>query len=87
MLVIVHGLKDHSGRYADLAAHLALRGFAVYAADLRGHGRSEGTRVWVDSFDDYVDDLDVFMKRVQDKEPGRPVFLPVKKSGNVWECP
>ncbi|HVY61070.1 MAG TPA: lysophospholipase [Planctomycetota bacterium] len=74
-LVVVHGLKDHSSRYADLAKALVARGFAVHAFDLRGHGRSGGDRVWVDDFSQYLDDLDVFLARVRAAEPGRPIFL------------
>jgi alpha-beta hydrolase superfamily lysophospholipase len=75
VVVIVHGLKDHSANYRVFAERLALQGFAVRAFDLRGHGRSEGMRVWVDSFDDYLGDLDIFMQRVRKEEPSRPVFL------------
>jgi alpha-beta hydrolase superfamily lysophospholipase len=74
-LIIVHGLKDHSGRYARLGEQLARRGFAVHAFDLRGHGNSEGARVWVDEFDDYLGDLDRFVARVRAREGGRPLFL------------
>ena len=61
-LVIVHGLKDYSDRYAELAFAAARRGYAVHAFDLRGHGDSEGDRVWVDRFDDYLGDLGTFLK-------------------------
>ena len=74
-LIIVHGLKDYSGHYAAAATELAEHGYAVYAFDLRGHGLSEGHRVWIDSFDDYLDDLDIFTKRVFAREPGKPIFL------------
>jgi alpha-beta hydrolase superfamily lysophospholipase len=74
-LVVVHGLKDHSNHYAALAETLTRQGFAVYAFDLRGHGRSEGKRVTIGSFREYVDDLDTFMTLVREKEPGHPVFL------------
>ncbi len=74
-VIIVHGLKDHSGRYGALAERLAQQGFAVHAFDQRGHGRSEGIRVWVDAFDDYVGDLDLFVGRVRGDEPGRPVLI------------
>jgi alpha-beta hydrolase superfamily lysophospholipase len=41
---IVHGASEHSGRYGRLAAALTAQGLAVYAMDLRGHGRTaEGT--------------------------------------------
>ncbi len=74
-LVVVHGLKDYGGRYAAFAEKLAADGFAVYAADLRGHGRSGGRRVSIDTFDDYTDDLDIFFRRVQAREPQTTMFL------------
>ncbi|HEU0029690.1 MAG TPA: alpha/beta hydrolase [Kofleriaceae bacterium] len=75
VVVIMHGLKDHSARYADFATRLAAAGYAVYAFDLRGHGRSAGPRVAPDPWDDYVDDLDRFLAVVESREPGKPVFL------------
>jgi alpha-beta hydrolase superfamily lysophospholipase len=75
VLVIMHGLKDHSDRYADLATRAAAMGFSVYAFDLRGHGRSAGPRVAPDRWTDYVDDLDRFLTKVQEREPNQPVFL------------
>jgi alpha-beta hydrolase superfamily lysophospholipase len=75
VIVIVHGLKDHSSRYDAFAIDAVRRGYAVDAFDLRGHGRSGGERVWIDAFDEYLDDLDVFLGRVEAKEPGVPRFL------------
>ena len=74
-VILVHGLKDHGGRYAHVGEWLARRGFAVYAPDLRGHGRSEGERFYVDSFDEYVEDLESFVRRVRDREPEQALFL------------
>lgn len=74
-LVVVHGLKDYSDRYGELAYAAVARGYAVHAFDLRGHGDSQGDRVWVDRFDDYVADLGQFIARVQQEEPGKPLFL------------
>jgi acylglycerol lipase len=73
--VIVHGLKDHGGRYAELAARLTAKGLTVHAADLRGHGRSEGERVWVEKFDDYVDDLAAYVALVQKREAPRTMIV------------
>lgn len=57
-VLIVHGLSEHSGRYAHVADHLVTRGFAVYAYDHRHHGRSEGLpRGLVPNFDAVVADL------------------------------
>jgi len=75
VLLIVHGLKDHSSRYASLGEQLVSHGYAVYALDLRGHGKSEGERAFVGSFDDYLRDLDLFYDKVRRAEPGKPVFL------------
>jgi acylglycerol lipase len=74
-VVIVHGLKDHGSRYAAFATVLAEGGVSVYAADLRGHGHSDGIRVWVDSFNQYLGDLDTMIAFVHAREPGRPIFL------------
>lgn len=74
-LVVVHGLKDHSSRYAALAQRLAQDGYAVHAMDLRGHAASSGDRVWVDSFDQYAADLDLFVNAVRKDEGEVPLFV------------
>lgn len=75
VVVVVHGLKDYSDRYGELAATLVKHGYAVHAFDLRGHGDSEGDRVWVERFTDYLDDLDLFLKRVHAAEPDKRIYL------------
>ncbi len=75
VLVIHHGLKSHSAHYDALARRLVARGYAVYAYDMRGHGRSEGRRATLDDFEDLARDLSIFMGRVQAREAGRPTFL------------
>ena len=74
-LIIVHGLHDYSTRYAGAAEDLVKQGYAVYAFDLPGHGKSEGKRQSIGSFDEYLEDLDRFVKRVQSKELGKPLFM------------
>ena len=56
-IVLVHGLAEHSGRYANLVKHMIARDYAVYGNDHIGHGKSEGTRVYVRHFGDYTDVL------------------------------
>lgn len=75
VVVLVHGLKDHSTRYAALANKLVAQGYAVHAFDLRGHAKSAGGRVVVDSFDDYETDLARFLELVRKQDPGRPIYL------------
>lgn len=83
VLIVVHGLKDHGGRYAELGQHLALQGFAVFAADLRGHGRSDGPRQMVDNFNDYMVDLALVVRQARSQFPGSPVFLLGHDMGGV----
>ena len=75
VIVIHHGLKSHSEHYADFARRAASIGYAVYAYDMRGHGRSEGPRATLDDFEDLTSDLATFMGRVKMREPAAPVFL------------
>jgi acylglycerol lipase len=75
VLVVVHGLKDHSGRYGDFAEDLARHGIAVRAYDHRGHGRSDGKSQRIDHFNDYVVDLDSFVRRTKEAEHNLPTFV------------
>ena len=74
ILIILHGLKDHSGRYTELAEMAAKNGFAVYAYDVRGHGKSGGKRAYVNNFSDLVDDLDTFVKNLRRQNPNTRIF-------------
>jgi alpha-beta hydrolase superfamily lysophospholipase len=74
-LAIVHGYAEHSGRYTHVGEALAARGYAVHALDLRGHGRSDGARAIVRSFDEFLLDMRAFTARVRERAGGRPVFL------------
>jgi alpha-beta hydrolase superfamily lysophospholipase len=58
-LLIVPGFAEHSGRYRELAHALCNRGITTLAIDPRGHGQSSGRRGHVDSFDDYLADVEV----------------------------
>jgi alpha-beta hydrolase superfamily lysophospholipase len=75
VVVVVHGIVEHGGRYAEMAAELNRHGIAVHAVDLRGHGRSQGTRIWVDRFEQYADDVAAYLRQVRQAQPDRPLFL------------
>ena len=75
VLLLAHGFAEHSGRYSHMADYFVERKYAVYALDHRGHGRSEGERVHVEQFSDYVDDLKTFFDIVQKENPGKQIFL------------
>lgn len=79
-VLVVHGLGEHSGRYAAFASRLLAAGYAVYAYDHRGHGQSEGERGMVGQFDDYIGDLYAVLHSIrldagQRLGAGRPLFL------------
>lgn len=74
-LVIAHGLRDHATRYGALAEALGAQGFAIYAQDMRGHGRSGGDRQRFDSIAQLVEDLDLAVTEAKKRNPGVPVFL------------
>lgn len=74
-VVLIHGVCEHGGRYRPLAEELTRHGYAVYAIDLRGHGRSEGQRILIRRFDDHLDDAEQLLAEVQARYADRPVFL------------
>jgi len=86
LVIIVHGFKSHSGLYAWTAEQLVEKGLAVHALDLRGHGKSEGERFYVEAFSDYTADLHAFVSMVKDREPGLPTFLLGHSAGGVVSC-
>jgi alpha-beta hydrolase superfamily lysophospholipase len=75
VVAIAHGAGEHSGRYEHVAARLVGEGWAVYALDHRGHGRSEGPRALIDRMDNAVADLDLLVVEAAAEHPDRPVFL------------
>ena len=75
IVVLVHGLNEHCGRYEELALELNRQGWAVWTFDLRGHGRSDGPRVFISSMDQHQADVAAFLDRVVPRETGQPLFL------------
>jgi alpha-beta hydrolase superfamily lysophospholipase len=74
-LLVVHGFGEHSDLYQHLAAFFVERGYAVFALDLRGHGRSGGARGFIRRWEDYREDVHTLMEIVGETAPGIPVFL------------
>jgi alpha-beta hydrolase superfamily lysophospholipase len=72
---IVHGLNEHSGRYDNFSNFFANEGFAVYSMDLIGHGKSDGTRSYVKDFNNYLDDIILYLEKIKQLQPGSPIFL------------
>lgn len=75
ILLVVHGLAEHSGRYSNLVNYFVPRGYGVYGYDQRGHGKSDGLRGYVDRFSYFVDDLDIFLRLVHSRHHDSRIFL------------
>ncbi len=86
VVVIVPGFNSHSGYYGWVAEQLTKRGLAVYAIDLRGRGKSDGERFYVQKFADYVSDVGALVSLVKSRKPGLPIFLLGHSAGGVVSC-
>src|SRR6202140_1088284 len=85
-IVVVPGFNSHSAYYAWTAQELVADRLAVYALDLRGRGKSDGERFYVETFDDYVSDVSNFVALVKSREPGIPLYLLGHSAGGVVAC-
>jgi alpha-beta hydrolase superfamily lysophospholipase len=75
VVVLSHGASEHSSRYAWVAGQLTAAGYALHALDHRGHGKSEGTRAYIDRLANAVTDLDGLVDVAAAQHPGVPLFL------------
>jgi len=80
-LQIAHGMAEHAKRYDDFATFLNKNGFAVFANDHRGHGKTAGSvenlGYFADEngFETVVDDMRVLTEKIRAEFPEKPVFL------------
>jgi acylglycerol lipase len=75
VVLLAHGLGEHSGRYQGVAEFLGARGFAVVAPDHPGHGESPGQRAHIARFEDFFGPLDKLRATIARWYPGLPCFL------------
>jgi len=83
VLLICHGMGEHSGRYATVVDALVPDGWAVYGLDHRGHGRSGGVRVHLRHYADFLADLDTFRRMVATRHETRPFLLGHSMGGQI----
>src|ERR1700694_2023648 len=69
VVVICHGLNAHSGQYQWVGERFAAAGLGVDALGLRGRGRSDGERFYVETFADYVSDVATVISLAKAREP------------------
>jgi alpha-beta hydrolase superfamily lysophospholipase len=78
-LILVHGIGEHSNRYPKLVNGVVTEGYAIYAPELRGHGRSAGQHGHINSWDEYRQALHIFVQKVVEmttnESSGSPIFI------------
>jgi alpha-beta hydrolase superfamily lysophospholipase len=75
VVCLVHGVGEHASRYAHVAEAFGAEGYAFFAADLRGHGRSGGARGHISSIEDFMQDIDTLLEQARARYPGLPLIL------------
>jgi alpha-beta hydrolase superfamily lysophospholipase len=75
VLVIIHGVGEHSGRYQNIIHELEKKNISIYSFDLRGHGRSGGKRGHIESFMEYIEDIRIFIKVIRGEHEKLPIVM------------
>ncbi len=75
VLLFIHGMGSHSGRYGNIVNRLVPRGIAMYGLDQIGHGKSDGARGRIERFEDFTDTLTTYYHMIKGWQPGKPIFL------------
>jgi acylglycerol lipase len=83
VMILIHGFNAHSGYMQWSGEQFAAKGLAVYALDLRGRGKSEGERFYVEEFSDYLGDVDKLVNIARAEHPGLPVYVLGHSAGGV----
>jgi alpha-beta hydrolase superfamily lysophospholipase len=82
-VILIHGFNSHSGYFAWAAEQFAANGFAVYALDHRGRGKSEGARFYVHKFSDWLDDVNTLVQIARSENADLPLFILGHSVGGV----
>jgi len=88
VLQIAHGAVEHGARYGRFAEYLSERGFAVYAPDHRGHGKTAGTmeragKAGDDGWNGIVSDFAELTSQIRDEYPSAPLFVLGHSMGSI----
>jgi len=75
VVCLVHGIGEHTSRYAHVAEAFGREGFVLFGADLRGHGRSSGARGHISSAEDFMQDIDVLLEQARACYENLPILL------------
>ncbi|MFD0696668.1 alpha/beta hydrolase [Paenibacillus sp. GCM10027628] len=82
-VIALHGHGDHSGGLNNIFEKLSENNYLTYAFDLRGHGKSSGTRGYIRTWDEYIGDLHAFRELVASEVPQLPLYMMAHSLGGV----
>jgi acylglycerol lipase len=83
VMILIHGFNSHSGYMAWPAEQFASNGLAAYALDLRGRGKSEGERFYVEKFSDWLADVNKLVEMARSENQGVPIYVLGHSVGGV----
>jgi acylglycerol lipase len=83
VMILVHGFNAHSGYMEWPGEQFASKGLATHALDLRGRGKSEGERFYVEQLSDYLGDVDKLVNIARSENPGLPIYVLGHSAGGV----
>ncbi len=75
VICLVHGLGEHTSRYAHVAEAFGREGYITFGFDLRGHGRTGGPRGHFPSIEAVMQDIDLLFEQARKRYPGLPLLL------------
>lgn len=75
VVILVHGMGEHSGRYVHVAKKLTDNNFSVVAFDQFGHGKTTGKRGHNPSFEAVLESVTKTIEKAKELFPKKPIFL------------
>lgn len=84
IVLVLHGIGLHSGRYGSTATELNKSGIGVYAVDTRGHGLSCGKRGFIPTISKENKDISAVLATIHEEHPNAKVFLMAESMGGIF---
>lgn len=75
IIVIVHGLAEHLGRYDYVVSKLNEWGYSVYRFDNQGHGKSQGKRTYINTYKNFSQDVNEIVTMAKNENENKKVFI------------
>lgn len=83
VLILVHGLAEHAGRYQYVLDTFLPQGYVIYGHDHRGFGKSGGIRGHWEHFDDVIRDMEMVVARAKNEWPDLPFGMFAHSMGGI----